>query len=170
MHHHTEHSFVDEFRWVSTLHYLKNEWQNAVPLWCMLQAGPPFLNYCCAVMLHSCIILPSVSHSSNHKYHCCQLTGQLSGVPNFYRTFKIFIWLSLVVTYSTGPYSMSTNSIIIHYIRWGCQPPNPQEIHHFKWEFCVRFVQRFSGTYPWCKMRPACIFTVWLRGKKSIQN
>jgi len=32
-------SFVDEFRWVSPLHYLKNGWQNAVLLWCMLQAG-----------------------------------------------------------------------------------------------------------------------------------
>ena len=95
MHHHTEHSFVDEFRWVSTLHYLKNEWQNAVPLWCMSQAGPPFLHYCCAVMLNSCIVLPPVGHSSNHEYHCCQLTRQSSGVSNFYRTFKVFIWLSL---------------------------------------------------------------------------
>ena len=24
----------------------KNEWPNAVPLWCMLQVGPPFLHYC----------------------------------------------------------------------------------------------------------------------------
>jgi len=23
-------------------------------------------------------------------------------------------------------------------------PPNPQEIHCFKWEFCVRFKRRFS--------------------------
>ena len=27
MHHHTERSFVDEFRWVSPLQYLKNGWQ-----------------------------------------------------------------------------------------------------------------------------------------------
>ena len=33
---HTELSFVDEFQWVSHLHYSKNGWQNAVLLWCML--------------------------------------------------------------------------------------------------------------------------------------
>ena len=96
MHHHTELSFVDEFRWVSSLHYLKNGWQNAVLRWCMLQAGPPLLRYYCAVVLHSCILLPHVGHSSNHEYHFCQLTRQSSGVLNFYRTFKFFIWLSLV--------------------------------------------------------------------------
>ena len=32
----------------------------------------------------------------NHEYHCCQLTRQSSCVSNFYRTFKVFIWLSLV--------------------------------------------------------------------------
>jgi len=42
MHHHTELSFVDEFRWVSPLHYLKNGRQNAVLLWCMLQEGRHF--------------------------------------------------------------------------------------------------------------------------------
>jgi hypothetical protein len=43
---------------------------------CMLQAGRPSLPYYCAVVLHSWIILPPVSHSPNHKYHCCQLTRQ----------------------------------------------------------------------------------------------
>jgi len=58
--------------------------------------GPPPLHYYCAVMLHSCIVLPPVGHSSNHQYHCCQLTRQSSCVSNFYRNFKIFNWLSLV--------------------------------------------------------------------------
>ena len=40
----------------------------------MLQAGPPSLHYYCAVVLHSYITLPPVGHSSNHHYHCCQLT------------------------------------------------------------------------------------------------
>ena len=44
-------------------------------------------------MLHSCIILPPVGHSSNHEYHCCQLTKQSSSVSSFYRTFKVFISL-----------------------------------------------------------------------------
>jgi len=74
MHHRTELSFVDEFRWVSPLRYLENGCQNAVLLWCMLQAGPSSLHYYCAVVLHSCTVLPPVCHSSNHQYHCCQLT------------------------------------------------------------------------------------------------
>ena len=62
----------------------------------MLQAGPPSFRYYCAVVLHSCILLPHVGHSSNHQYHCCQLTKQSSCVSNFYRTFQVFIWLSLL--------------------------------------------------------------------------
>jgi hypothetical protein len=54
---------------------------------CMLQAGPPSLHYYCAVVLHSCIVLPPVGHSSNHEYHCCQLTGIRA-------VFWIFIALS----------------------------------------------------------------------------
>ena len=46
--------------------------------------------------VYSCILLPHVGHSSNLEYHCCQLTRQSSCVSNFYRTFKVFIWLSLV--------------------------------------------------------------------------
>ena len=36
---------------------------------------------------------------------------------------------------------MSTSGIVIHYIGCGWQSLNPQEIHRFKWEFCVRFVR-----------------------------
>ena len=54
------------------------------------------LHYCCAVMLYSCIVLPPVGHSSNREYHYCQLTGQLSHVSKFYRTFKVLTGLSLV--------------------------------------------------------------------------
>jgi len=38
---------------------------------------------------------------------------------------------------------MSASGIVIHYIGWGCQSPNPQEIQWFKWEFCVWFVWQF---------------------------
>jgi len=96
MHHHTELLFVDEFRWVSPRHYLKNGWQNAVLRWCMLQAGPPSLHYYRTVVLHSCTLLTPLGHSSNHEYHCRQLTRQSSCVSNFHRTLKFFIWLSLV--------------------------------------------------------------------------
>jgi hypothetical protein len=89
MHHLTELSFNHEFRWFSPFHY-------AVLHRCVLQAGRPSLPYYCAVALHSCIILPPVSHSPHHKYHPCQLTRQSSCVSNFYSTFKVFIWLYLV--------------------------------------------------------------------------
>jgi len=41
---------------------------------CILQAGPPALHCYCTVVLRSCIVRPPVGHSSNHQYHCCQLT------------------------------------------------------------------------------------------------
>jgi hypothetical protein len=43
---------------------------------------------------------------------------------------------------------MSTSGVIIHYIGWGCQSPNPQEIHCCKWEFCVRFAHVFQEHIP----------------------
>jgi len=51
---------------------------------------------------------------------------------------------------------MSTSGIVIQYIEWGYQFPNLQEIHCCKWEFCVLFVPRFSGTFSWRKTRPTC--------------
>ena len=88
MHHHTERSFVDEFRWVSQLHYLKNGWQALFLFGACCKRGPPSLHYYGAVVLHSCIVLPPVGHSSNHEYHCCQLARQSSCVSNFYRTLN----------------------------------------------------------------------------------
>ena len=96
MHQRNELPFGDEFRWVSPFHFVKNEWQNAVPLWCMLQMGPPFLLYCCAVVLRSSIVMPPVSHFSNREYHCSQLRAQSSCVSKFYHTFKDLIWLCFV--------------------------------------------------------------------------
>jgi hypothetical protein len=37
-----------------------------------------------------------VGHSSDHECHCCLLTRQSSCVSNFYHTFVVFIWISLV--------------------------------------------------------------------------
>jgi len=92
-------------RWISmdfTPSLFKKRMTGSVVLWCMLQAGPPSLHYYCAVVLHSCVVLSPVGHSSNHEYHCFQLTRQSSCVSNFYRTFKVFIWLSLVYTNFSG--------------------------------------------------------------------
>ena len=93
--HHTELSFVYEFWWVSPLNYKKRMTERCSSLMHFAR-GPPHLHYYCAVALHSCIVLPPVDHSSNRKYHCCQLTRQSSCISNFYRAFKVFIWLSLV--------------------------------------------------------------------------
>ena len=38
---------------------------------------------------------------------------------------------------------MSTSGVVIHYIGWGFQSPNPQDTQYGKWEFCVWFAQRF---------------------------
>ena len=106
MHHHTEFSFVDEFRWVSSLHYLKNNgWQNSALLWCMLQAEPPSLHYYCAVVLQSCIVLPPVGRSSNHQYHWCQLRDNRA-------VFQIFISL-LNYSFDSPLYSIIFTKIII---------------------------------------------------------
>jgi len=95
MHHHTELPFVDEFRRISPLHYLKTDDRTLFFFGACWKRGPPSLHYYCAVLLHSRIVLPPAGHSSNHEYHCCQLTWQSSCVSIFYHTFNIFIWLSL---------------------------------------------------------------------------
>ena len=64
--------------------------------------------------------------------------------------------------------SMSASGIVLYCIGWGFQSPNPQEIHHFKWAICVRFVQfwlaqLFSGTYFWCKTRPASTYSLRIK-------
>ena len=82
-------------RWIS-MRFTPSLLKKTDACWCMLQAGPPFLHYYCAVVFYCCIVLPPVGHSSNHQYHCCQLTRQWSCVSNIYRTFKVVIWLSLV--------------------------------------------------------------------------
>ena len=58
---------------------------------------------------------------------------------------------------------ISTSGVVIHYVGWSCQSTNPQAIHCFKWEFCVQFAQRFSGTYPWRTAGPACIWFIMCR-------
>ena len=65
----------------------------------ILQLGPPSLQYYCAIMLHSCIVLPPVSHSSNHQYHCCQLTDNRA-------VFRIFIALLRLSFDSPSYYSL----------------------------------------------------------------
>ena len=127
MRHHTELSFVDEFRWVSPLHYLKNGWQNAVLLWCMLQAGLPSLHYYSAVVLHSCIVLPPVSHSSNHQYHCCQLTDNRA-------VFRIFIALLRFSfdspSYMTAALGSSSHLLLTrHRTLWVFNPLTPNDLY-----------------------------------------
>jgi hypothetical protein len=46
---------------------------------------------------------------------------------------------------------MSNSGVVMHYIEWSCQSPNSQEIHCFKWEFCIRFARRFEERNPGVK-------------------
>jgi hypothetical protein len=46
---------------------------------------------------------------------------------------------------------MSITGVVIHYIGWGCQSNNPQEIYCFKRELCVRFVRLFQEHIPGVK-------------------
>ena len=50
----------------------------------------------CAVLLHSCILLPPVGHSANHQYRSCQLEGNRAAFRIFIALLKFFIRLSLV--------------------------------------------------------------------------
>ena len=72
---------------------------------CMLQAGPPSLQYYCAVVLHSCILLAPAGHSSNHEYHCYQLTDNLA-------VFRIFIAL-LKFSFDSPSYNVLHFSLIV---------------------------------------------------------
>jgi hypothetical protein len=89
-------------RWISmgfNPSLLKKPMTEHCSFWCMLQAGPPSLHYYCAVVLCSCTVLPPVGHFSDHEYYYYyQLTRQLSCVSNFYRAFKVFISIALVLT------------------------------------------------------------------------
>jgi hypothetical protein len=89
-------------RWISmgfTRSLLKKRTTERCSSLMHVSRGPPFLHYYCAVVLHSCIVPPPVGHSSNYEYHCCPLTRQSSCVSNYYRTFKVSIWLSLLYEY-----------------------------------------------------------------------
>ena len=114
-------------QWISmgfTPSLFKKQMTDTVLLWCMFQAGPPSSHYYCTVVLHSCIVLPPVGHSSNHEYHCCQLTRQSSCVSNLYRTFKVFIGLSLVVILFTCTQRglVQTFNRTLKYYEWQLHP------------------------------------------------
>ena len=53
---------------------------------CLLQAGPPSLRYYCAVVSHSCIVLPPVGHSSNREWdrHLYTTTAPSCCIPVSY--------------------------------------------------------------------------------------
>jgi len=53
-------------------------------------------------MMHSCIVLQPVGHSSILKYHGCQLTRQSSCASNFYRTLKAHIIMATVLHVTSG--------------------------------------------------------------------
>jgi len=83
MHHHTELSFGDEFRWVSPLHYLNKRMTERCSSLVHVESAAAIFTLLLRRHVHSCTVLPSVGHSSNHQYHCGQLTRQSAVVPTF---------------------------------------------------------------------------------------
>jgi hypothetical protein len=84
----------------------------------------------------------------------------------YIRNKKNILYRNVCILYIQYRYTlqvcMSASGIVMHYKGWGCHSHNPQEIHCFKWKYCVwfawfQFVQCFFRVYPWHKTRPACI-------------
>ena len=143
-------------RWISmgfAPSLLNKRLTDSVLLWCMLQAGPPSLHYYCAVVLRSCIVLPPVSHSSNDEYHCCQLTKQSSIVLNFYRTFKVFIWLSLVY------YELKINVIYAKNLQIQHNCIQWPKYHYFS---AKKKKKKMCHLTHWGRVTQICVFTLQL--------
>jgi len=97
MHRRTELSFVDVFLWVSPLHYKNRVAEccysfvhvasRAVVFTLLLRRRVAFLHRTATCRP---LFKPSVSLLSTYRQSRC--------VSNFYRTFKVFIWLSLIWT------------------------------------------------------------------------
>ena len=95
------------------------------------------------------------------KEHSPKVRSFPPGTPCIY-IYIYILYINVCILYiqyiHTLHVRMPTSGIDIHYIGWGCQSPDPQEIHCFKWEFFVQYTWFFSGMYPWHKTMPACIF------------
>jgi hypothetical protein len=92
-------------RWISmgfTPSLLKKRMTERCSSLVHVASGAAIFRLLLAVVLHSFIVLPPVGYSSNHEEHCCQLTRQSSCVSNFYRTFKVFIWISHLLRQAVG--------------------------------------------------------------------
>jgi len=80
-------------RWISTgftPSLLKKQMTERCSSLVHVASGDAPLHYYCAVVLHSCIILPPVDHSTNHQYNCCQLTDNRA----VFRIFIALLWFS----------------------------------------------------------------------------
>ena len=107
MHHHTELSFVDEFRWVSPLHYLEKRMTERSSSLVHVASGSAIftllLRRRVAFLYRTAtcrpLFKPSASLLSTYRQSIC--------VSNFCRTFKVFIWLSLI--YNVNPLTPNDN-------------------------------------------------------------
>ena len=96
LHHHTEPSFVDEFRWVSPLHYLKNGWQTLFFDGAFYKRG----SHLYTTTAPSCCIPASYCHLSATFQAMSIIVVNLKDNRAVFRIFIalliFFIWLSLV--------------------------------------------------------------------------
>ena len=86
---------------------------------CMLRVGPPPLHHYCAVVLHSCIVLPPVGHSSNHQYHCFQLTDNRAAFRIFIALLRFSFDCPSYLPLNTMPYT----TICMYLHRYCCENP-----------------------------------------------
>ena len=93
--------------------------------------------------------VPKTMHVSLFQFYCIRNNRSI------YTMYMQYMYILQV--------RMSTGGVVIHFVGWSCQSPNPQAIHCFKWEFCVQFARCFSGTYPWRKAGPACTWFIMCR-------
>ena len=111
MHHHTERSFVDEFRWVSPLHYLKNGWQTLFIFGACCKRG----RHLYTTTAPSCCIPASYCHLSATLQ---TMSIIIVNLQDNRAVFRIFIAL-LTFSFDSPSYVIKTvNSYKAYRMRW----------------------------------------------------
>jgi hypothetical protein len=79
------------------------------------------------------------NYHSSVRIHMCGCESYIFNaleINMFYRNVCI-LYINVYIQYLHIYLHTHTTGTVIHYIGWGCQSPNPQEIHCFKCKFCV---------------------------------
>jgi hypothetical protein len=132
MHHQTELSFVDEFRWILPIHYLKNGWQNTVLLRCMCKRGCNLYT----TTAPSCCIPGSYCHQSATLQPMSNTVGNLQDSRAVFRIFIALLRFSVDSSSyikSRPYYSPSTDRPNYGWRRVQTMMPLPERQHRSVW-------------------------------------